>query len=186
MRAMAPSMASSSRCLSAPAPSPVAGDAPAASSSNTIAPPAPGPTAARTGSPLHGSSSPPTVQLQLQTSVFVSFSCPPHARPPPRSPPHAGLLPVGRPDQEQLISQSQHDGGHRFDYVEGFVVAVEGLINNWRSSFFSLQNPIPRQGSLGQQQQQADVYLKASSQRKLAAANAIIKLQWCLVEVLFI
>ncbi|KAI5020806.1 hypothetical protein ZWY2020_045694 [Hordeum vulgare] len=51
-RAMAPSMASSSRRLSAPAPSPVAGDAPAASSSSTIAPPAPGPTAA--GSPPHG------------------------------------------------------------------------------------------------------------------------------------
>jgi cytokinin dehydrogenase len=26
--------------------------------------------------------------------------------------------------------------------VEGFVVAAEGLINNWRSSFFSPQNPV--------------------------------------------
>ncbi|XP_051226852.1 cytokinin dehydrogenase 5-like [Lolium perenne] len=42
-------------------------------------------------------------------------------------------------DQERLISQH---GGHRFDYVEGFVVAAEGLINNWRSSFFSPQNPV--------------------------------------------
>uniref|UniRef100_A0A453FN56 cytokinin dehydrogenase n=1 Tax=Aegilops tauschii subsp. strangulata TaxID=200361 RepID=A0A453FN56_AEGTS len=45
-------------------------------------------------------------------------------------------------DQERLISQSQHGGGRRFDYVEGFVVAAEGLINNWRSSFFSPQNPV--------------------------------------------
>uniref|UniRef100_A0A0E0JPE3 cytokinin dehydrogenase n=1 Tax=Oryza punctata TaxID=4537 RepID=A0A0E0JPE3_ORYPU len=43
-------------------------------------------------------------------------------------------------DQERLISL-QH-GGRRFDYVEGFVVAAEGLINNWRSSFFSPQNPV--------------------------------------------
>ncbi|CAM0883389.1 unnamed protein product [Alopecurus aequalis] len=42
-------------------------------------------------------------------------------------------------DQERLISQH---GGRRFDYVEGFVVAAEGLINNWRSSFFSPQNPV--------------------------------------------
>ncbi|KQK10018.1 cytokinin dehydrogenase 5 [Brachypodium distachyon] len=43
-------------------------------------------------------------------------------------------------DQEKLISQ--HGGRRRFDYVEGFVVAAEGLINNWRSSFFSPQNPV--------------------------------------------
>jgi cytokinin dehydrogenase len=42
-------------------------------------------------------------------------------------------------DQERLIS---NHGGRRFDYVEGFVVAAEGLINNWRSSFFSPQNPV--------------------------------------------
>ncbi|KAM0872167.1 hypothetical protein ACQ4PT_038896 [Festuca glaucescens] len=42
-------------------------------------------------------------------------------------------------DQERLIGQH---GGRRFDYVEGFVVAAEGLINNWRSSFFSPQNPV--------------------------------------------
>lgn len=42
-------------------------------------------------------------------------------------------------DQERLISLH---GGRRFDYVEGFVVAAEGLINNWRSSFFSPQNPV--------------------------------------------
>ncbi|AQL00087.1 cytokinin oxidase4b [Zea mays] len=41
-------------------------------------------------------------------------------------------------DQERLISL----GSRRFDYVEGFVVAAEGLINNWRSSFFSPQNPV--------------------------------------------
>ncbi|WVZ68626.1 hypothetical protein U9M48_017545 [Paspalum notatum var. saurae] len=41
-------------------------------------------------------------------------------------------------DQERLISLA----GRRFDYVEGFVVAAEGLINNWRSSFFSPQNPV--------------------------------------------
>ena len=48
-------------------------------------------------------------------------------------------------DQERLIS---HHGGRRFDYVEGFVVAAEGLINNWRSSF-SPQNPV-KLGSLKQ------------------------------------
>nr|CAB3474430.1 unnamed protein product [Digitaria exilis] len=42
-------------------------------------------------------------------------------------------------DQERLISLG---AGRRFDYVEGFVVAAEGLINNWRSSFFSPQNPV--------------------------------------------
>ncbi|GJN17515.1 hypothetical protein PR202_gb04591 [Eleusine coracana subsp. coracana] len=42
-------------------------------------------------------------------------------------------------DQERLISLR---AGRRFDYVEGFVVAAEGLINNWRSSFFSPQNPV--------------------------------------------
>ena len=30
----------------------------------------------------------------------------------------------------------------RFDYVEGFVIVDEGLINNWRSSFFSPRNPV--------------------------------------------
>jgi cytokinin dehydrogenase len=46
-------------------------------------------------------------------------------------------------DQERLISLgSGGGGGRRFDYVEGFVVAAEGLINNWRSSFFSPQNPV--------------------------------------------
>lgn len=43
-------------------------------------------------------------------------------------------------DQERLISLGA--GVRRFDYVEGFVVAAEGLINNWRSSFFSPQNPV--------------------------------------------
>ncbi|XP_062222891.1 cytokinin dehydrogenase 5-like [Phragmites australis] len=43
-------------------------------------------------------------------------------------------------DQERLISA--RGGRSRFDYVEGFVVAAEGLINNWRSSFFSPQNPV--------------------------------------------
>jgi cytokinin dehydrogenase len=43
-------------------------------------------------------------------------------------------------DQERLISL--RGGVRRFDYVEGFVVAAEGLINNWRSSFFSPQNPV--------------------------------------------
>ncbi|XP_057975792.1 cytokinin dehydrogenase 5 [Malania oleifera] len=42
-------------------------------------------------------------------------------------------------DQEYLISLH---GTHRFDYVEGFVIVDEGLINNWRSSFFSPRNPI--------------------------------------------
>lgn len=44
-------------------------------------------------------------------------------------------------DQERLISLGG-GSGRRFDYVEGFVVAAEGLINNWRSSFFSPQNPV--------------------------------------------
>ncbi|KAL3640917.1 Cytokinin dehydrogenase 5 [Castilleja foliolosa] len=43
-------------------------------------------------------------------------------------------------DQEYLISQ--HGQKQKFDYVEGFVIVDEGLINNWRSSFFSPRNPI--------------------------------------------
>ncbi|XP_072988160.1 cytokinin dehydrogenase 5 [Typha latifolia] len=46
-------------------------------------------------------------------------------------------------DQEHLISL--HGAAHqsqRFDYVEGFVIVDEGLINNWRSSFFSPRNPV--------------------------------------------
>ncbi|XP_010533263.1 PREDICTED: cytokinin dehydrogenase 5 [Tarenaya hassleriana] len=42
-------------------------------------------------------------------------------------------------DQEQLISLH---GPPKFDYVEGFVIVDEGLINNWRSSFFSPRNPV--------------------------------------------
>ncbi|KAK8943109.1 Cytokinin dehydrogenase 5 [Platanthera zijinensis] len=42
-------------------------------------------------------------------------------------------------DQEHLISLY---GRQRFDYVEGFVIVDEGLINNWRTSFFSTSNPV--------------------------------------------
>ncbi|KAB2023281.1 hypothetical protein ES319_D06G007200v1 [Gossypium barbadense] len=42
-------------------------------------------------------------------------------------------------DQEYLISLH---GNQKFDYVEGFVIVDEGLINNWRSSFFSPRNPV--------------------------------------------
>ncbi|XP_039045881.1 cytokinin dehydrogenase 5-like [Hibiscus syriacus] len=42
-------------------------------------------------------------------------------------------------DQEYLISLN---GSQKFDYVEGFVIVDEGLINNWRSSFFSPRNPV--------------------------------------------
>ncbi|XP_050212816.1 cytokinin dehydrogenase 5 [Mercurialis annua] len=42
-------------------------------------------------------------------------------------------------DQEYLISLHENP---KFDYVEGFVIADEGLINNWRSSFFSPSNPV--------------------------------------------
>ncbi|MED6169843.1 Cytokinin dehydrogenase 5 [Stylosanthes scabra] len=42
-------------------------------------------------------------------------------------------------DQEYLISM---EGKERLDYVEGFVIVDEGLINNWRSSFFSPSNPV--------------------------------------------
>lgn len=45
-------------------------------------------------------------------------------------------------DQEHLISLHAADAGGRFDYVEGFVIVDEGLINNWRSSFFSPRNPV--------------------------------------------
>lgn len=48
-------------------------------------------------------------------------------------------------DQEQLISLH---GSDKFDYVEGFVITDESLINNWRSSFFSPRNPI-KLSSLG-------------------------------------
>ncbi|PIN22949.1 Proteins containing the FAD binding domain [Handroanthus impetiginosus] len=43
-------------------------------------------------------------------------------------------------DQEYLISL--HGQAQKFDYVEGFVIVDEGLINNWRSSFFSPRNPV--------------------------------------------
>lgn len=42
-------------------------------------------------------------------------------------------------DQEYLISLH---GQLKFDYVEGFVIVDEGLVNNWRSSFFSSHNPV--------------------------------------------
>lgn len=45
-------------------------------------------------------------------------------------------------DQEFLISLHGKPASERFDYVEGFVIVEEGLINNWRSSFFSPSNPI--------------------------------------------
>lgn len=44
-------------------------------------------------------------------------------------------------DQEYLISRPI--GDLTFDYVEGFVIVDnEGLLSNWRSSFFSPQNPV--------------------------------------------
>eukprot|EP01018_Ginkgo_biloba_P034991 Gb_27406 [translate_table: standard] len=44
-------------------------------------------------------------------------------------------------DQEYLISRPK--GTLTFDYVEGFVIVNnEGLLSNWRSSFFSPQNPV--------------------------------------------
>lgn len=43
-------------------------------------------------------------------------------------------------DQEYLISLDGQK--QKFDYVEGFVIVDEGLINNWRSSFFSPRNPV--------------------------------------------
>ncbi|KAK9743428.1 hypothetical protein RND81_03G238500 [Saponaria officinalis] len=45
-------------------------------------------------------------------------------------------------DQENLISLHDKPKGQKFDYVEGFVIVDEGLINNWRSSFFSPSNPV--------------------------------------------
>ncbi|XP_024030307.1 cytokinin dehydrogenase 5 isoform X2 [Morus notabilis] len=45
-------------------------------------------------------------------------------------------------DQEFLISLHGLPASQRFDYVEGFVIVDEGLINNWRSSFFSPRNPV--------------------------------------------
>ncbi|KAL4034175.1 hypothetical protein IC575_007302 [Cucumis melo] len=46
-------------------------------------------------------------------------------------------------DQEWLISlHSKTNSKEKFDYVEGFVIVDEGLINNWRSSFFSPANPV--------------------------------------------
>ncbi|KAL1309405.1 hypothetical protein HN51_052092 [Arachis hypogaea] len=43
-------------------------------------------------------------------------------------------------DQEYLISVEGNK--ERLDYIEGFVIVDEGLINNWRSSFFSPSNPV--------------------------------------------
>ncbi|CAA2979143.1 cytokinin dehydrogenase 5 [Olea europaea subsp. europaea] len=45
-------------------------------------------------------------------------------------------------DQEYLISLHGQPATKKFDYVEGFVIVDEGLINNWRSSFFSPGNPV--------------------------------------------
>ncbi|KAE8656055.1 Cytokinin dehydrogenase 5 [Hibiscus syriacus] len=45
-------------------------------------------------------------------------------------------------DQEHLISLHAQPGCQKFDYVEGFVIVDEGLVNNWRSSFFSPPNPV--------------------------------------------
>ncbi|KAF9686779.1 hypothetical protein SADUNF_Sadunf02G0025200 [Salix dunnii] len=45
-------------------------------------------------------------------------------------------------DQEHLISLHGNPISRKFDYVEGFVIVDEGLINNWRSSFFSPRNPV--------------------------------------------
>ncbi|RZC05497.1 cytokinin dehydrogenase 5-like isoform X2 [Glycine soja] len=45
-------------------------------------------------------------------------------------------------DQEYLISLHGKAARERFDYVEGFVIVDEGLINNWRSSFFAASNPV--------------------------------------------
>lgn len=44
-------------------------------------------------------------------------------------------------DQEYLTSLHGEPASKKFDYVEGFVIVDEGLINNWRSSFFSLAIP---------------------------------------------
>ncbi|OVA06187.1 FAD linked oxidase [Macleaya cordata] len=45
-------------------------------------------------------------------------------------------------DQEYLISLHEKPSSEKFDYIEGFVIVDEGLINNWRSSFFSPRNPV--------------------------------------------
>lgn len=45
-------------------------------------------------------------------------------------------------DQEYLISLHGKPSSQKFDYVEGFVIVDEGLINNWRSSIFSPSNPV--------------------------------------------
>ncbi|XP_022869012.1 cytokinin dehydrogenase 5-like [Olea europaea var. sylvestris] len=45
-------------------------------------------------------------------------------------------------DQEYLISLHGQPDTQKFDYVEGFVIVDEGIINNWRSSFFSSSNPL--------------------------------------------
>ena len=45
-------------------------------------------------------------------------------------------------DQEYLISLHGQSDSQKFDYVEGFAIVDDGLINNWRSSFFSPRNPV--------------------------------------------
>ncbi|RWW85278.1 hypothetical protein BHE74_00006057 [Ensete ventricosum] len=48
-------------------------------------------------------------------------------------------------DQELLVSLHGAHRSESFDYVEGFVIVDEGLVNNWRSSFFfSPKNPVKR------------------------------------------
>ncbi|KAM6544339.1 hypothetical protein CsatB_008786 [Cannabis sativa] len=45
-------------------------------------------------------------------------------------------------DQEFLISLHGQPSHQKFDYVEGFVIVDDSLINSWRSSFLSPLNPI--------------------------------------------
>ncbi|KAF4358288.1 hypothetical protein F8388_014558 [Cannabis sativa] len=45
-------------------------------------------------------------------------------------------------DQEFLISLHGQPSPQKFDYVEGFVIVDDSLINSWRSSFLSPLNPI--------------------------------------------
>ncbi|XP_074263621.1 cytokinin dehydrogenase 5 [Silene latifolia] len=60
-------------------------------------------------------------------------------------------------DQEYLISLHDKPQSQKFDYVEGFVIVDEGLINNWRSSFFSPSNPV-KISSLGSTNNEGVLY----------------------------
>ncbi|XP_065015434.1 cytokinin dehydrogenase 5-like [Musa acuminata AAA Group] len=70
-------------------------------------------------------------------------------------------------DQELLVSLHSAHRSERFDYIEGFVIIDEGLINNWRSSFFFPKNPVKPRGC----SQHAALTLRPHARQPASAAR---------------